>query len=189
MRESMYTVQDKHGKTYRVLLRKDKRLKKTTRYHLQEDGTVLVRVPYRLPKRYLPGILQQVGENLEQLTTKDKGRTDEDLQRRAERINRKYFKGKIQWRAIRWVNNMNTRLGSCTSGGTTDGHIRISRKIAHFPDWVLDYVIAHELTHRLYPNHSKAFWQTLRKAYPRTDEARAFIQGYYFAKEEKPTSR
>ncbi len=184
MFERDYTIRDKQGRTYRVIFRKDKRLKKTTRYQLRKDDEILVRVPYRLSRRYYSEILRHLEDELEKLTRRKTGRTDADLQKRAEKINRKYFRGKIRWQAIRWVNNMNSRLGSCTSGGTTDGHIRISAKIAGFPDWVLDYVIAHEMTHRLYPDHSKAFWETLKTAYPRADEARAFIKGYFFAKGE-----
>ena len=39
---------------------------------------------------------------------------------------------------------MTTRWGSCTP---TTGTIRISTRIAAFPDWVVDYVIVHELAH------------------------------------------
>ena len=96
-------------------------------------------------------------------------------------INKKYFGGQIEWEAIRWVGNMETRLGSCTNGGSTDGHIRISDKIKGWPQWVVDYVIAHELVHRLHPDHSKAFWETLSGGYPKTERARGFIQGIGFA--------
>jgi predicted metal-dependent hydrolase len=46
----------------------------------------------------------------------------------------------------------------------------------------VDYVIAHELLHRKHPNHSRAFWDELKAAYPRTDQALGFIQGVGFAK-------
>jgi len=108
-------------------------------------------------------------------------RTDDDLQARARYINRTYFDGNIQWEAIRWVKPMKTRLGSCTTGGPTDGHIRISEEIHEWPQWVVDYIIAHELTHRLHPNHSAAFWKTLENAYPQSERARGFIKGLMFA--------
>jgi hypothetical protein len=41
-------------------------------------------------------------------------------------------------------------------------------------------VIAHELLHRKHPNHSAAFWDELRAAYPLTEQARGFIQGVSF---------
>ena len=31
------------------------------------------------------------------------------------------------------------------------------------PDHLIDYVILHELTHTIYKNHGKAFWQYLDK--------------------------
>ena len=108
-------------------------------------------------------------------------RTDAELQLRAEAINKRYFKSKIQWHAIRWVGNMEKRLGSCTNGGPTDGHIRISDKIKNWPQWVIDYVIAHELVHRLHSDHSKDFWATLTEGYPKTERARGFIEGIGFA--------
>jgi hypothetical protein len=76
---------------------------------------------------------------------------------------------------------MQSRLGSCTHGGVSDGQIRISDKIKGWPDWVVDYVIAHELLHRRHPNHSDAFWNDLKTAYPLTERARGFIHGVGFA--------
>ena len=93
------------------------------------------------------------------------------------------LKGAIEWMAIRWVGNMTTRLGSCTNGGPTDGHIRISDKIKTWPQWVVDYIVAHELAHRIHPNHSADFWEFLMAAYPLTERARGFIQGVGFARD------
>jgi predicted metal-dependent hydrolase len=142
-----------------------------------------LRIPYRLRNRDIPGLLKKIEKSLARSQRRPRrARTDADLQERAEYINKRYFGGKIRWNAIRWVSNMEHRLGSCTNGGATDGHIRISDKIRGWPQWVVDYVIAHELTHRLHPNHSPDFWQTLTEAYPKTERARGFIQGVGFAK-------
>jgi hypothetical protein len=175
-----YTIEDVSGKKITVRVRKDKRLKKSSRWVLQPDGTVLIRVPYRLSQRNIGYLLDQVATQLKGIDELAERRTDAELQLRAEQINKKYFEGKIRWRAIRWVSNMNTRLGSCTGGGRTDGHIRISDKIKNWPPWVVDYVIAHELVHRLYPDHSEAFWQTLTQGYPLSERARGFIKGVSF---------
>ncbi len=159
MADQKHTIQDKDGKKITVLVRRDRRLKKTSRWEWEPDGSILLRVPYRFPKRHIPILLKQITQYLKKGKRRVKGRTDADLQARAETINQKYFGGQIEWQAIRWVSNMNTRLGSCTNGGSTDGHIRISDKIKHWPQWVIDYVIAHELVHRLHSDHSKAFWE------------------------------
>jgi hypothetical protein len=181
MANQNYSIRNKDGKQITILLRRDKRLKKTSRWEWASDEEILLRVPYRMPKGQIPNLLKQISGQLEKQVKLTKSRTDADLQQRAEAINQKYFGGRIEWRAIRWVGNMNTRLGSCTNGGSTDGHIRISDKIKNWPEWVIDYVIAHELVHRLHVNHSKAFWETLTKGYPKTERARGFIQGIGFS--------
>jgi len=180
MAEKKYTIEDKDGKSISVLLRRDKRLKKSSRWQWEADGTILMRVPYRTPKRAIGNLLDQIATQLEKQNKLAERRTDAELQQRAKYINKKYFGGKIEWNAIRWVGNMNTQLGSCTNGGTTDGHIRISDKIKTWPQWVVDYVIAHEMVHRLHSDHSKDFWGTLTDGYTLTERARGFIKGIGF---------
>lgn len=185
MEDQQYKIHNSRGELVTVILRRDKRLKKTSRWEFNSDGTILVRVPVRLPKRRVGDILKQVSTRLDKAVELHTRRTDEALQARAEQINRKYLQGQIRWNAIRWVGNMQTRLGSCTRGGSTDGEIRISDKIKDWPEWVVDYVIAHELLHRKHPNHSRTFWEELKAAYPRTDQALGFIQGVGFASGRK----
>jgi predicted metal-dependent hydrolase len=176
-----YTIADKTGKEITVFVRRDKRLKKSSRWQWEPDGTILLRVPYRLPNRIITQHIDQVAKQLEKRKKMANRRTDTELQTRAEYLNKTYFKGKIEWNAIRWVGNMNQRLGSCTTSGSTVGHIRISDKIKAWPRYVIDYVIAHELVHMLHANHSKEFWATLTTAYPKTERARGFIHGMGFA--------
>ena len=176
-----YTIRDARGNLIRVELRRDKRLKKTSRWERQADGSLLVRIPHKLPRYKVSSLIEQVASQLDKATLTRSNRTDADLQQRAEMINQKYFSSSIQWNAIRWVGNMQSRLGSCTRGGTTDGQIRISEKIKNWPEWVTDYVIAHELMHRRHPNHSGSFWSDLKAAYPLTEQARGFIHGVGFA--------
>lgn len=39
------------------------------------------------------------------------------------------------------------------------------------PEWVLDYIIVHELCHLIHFNHSKDFWNEVRKYIPNYEEA------------------
>jgi predicted metal-dependent hydrolase len=181
MADEHFTIRDSKNQLVQVWLRRDKRLRRTSRWERLPDGSLLVRIPPHLPKRHIGPMLDEIKGKLEKISLAHRRRTDEDLQRRAELINTKLFNGKIQWNAIRWVSDMHTLLGSCSRGGTTDGEIRISDKIKSWPDWVVDYVIAHELLHRKYPNHSIAFWSELRQAYPMTERARGFARGFMFA--------
>jgi predicted metal-dependent hydrolase len=181
MPKQIETLKLPDGENIPVTIQRDKRLKKTARWQREKDGGLLLRIPQRYPKSSLPGLLESISTQLLKQRQRTRRRSDDDLQSRADLINRKYFNSKIRWQAIRWVRPMKTRLGSCTSGGPTDGHIRISEEIRDWPQWVVDYVIAHELTHRIHPNHSREFWQTLQQAYPESERARGFIKGVMFA--------
>jgi len=74
-------------------------------------------------------------------------------------------------RDIRWADDMVSRWGSCT---TTTGHIRISTRLAAFPDWVIDYVIVHELAHLEVNGHGADFWQLARR-YPKAERAIGYL--------------
>jgi predicted metal-dependent hydrolase len=72
---------------------------------------------------------------------------------------------------VRWVSNQQSLWGSCTIA-TRD--IRVSDRLAGFPEWVLDYVLVHELAHLAEPNHSKRFWSLVNR-YARAERARGFL--------------
>ena len=171
------------GQQVHVIARHDRRLRRHAHWAWQGAGEILLRLPPRMPWREVPRLLVQIEKALARQANPASHRTDEDLARRAREVNRRYFRNEAAWQAIRWVSNMEKRLGSVTIGGSTHGHIRISDKIRAWPDWVVDYVIAHELMHLLMPDagHSAEFWARLREVYPLTERARGFVQGYYFA--------
>lgn len=74
-------------------------------------------------------------------------------------------------RAIRWADDMVSRWGSCT---TSTGNIRISTRLVPFPDWVIDYVIVHELAHLEVAGHGADFWK-LADRYPKAERAIGYL--------------
>lgn len=170
--------------TLTVTVTRDKRLRTSARWTLRDD-TIAVRIPASLPPRRLDDLIDDVVTRVLRQRARARRRNDGDLERRARAINRAYFGGELRWHSIRWVSNMTRRLGSCTTGGATDGDIRISDRIRHWPDYVIDYVIAHELAHRKHPNHSPAFWDYLAR-YPHVERARGFIEGIAYGQDASP---
>ena len=157
---------------------RDRRLR--TRIHWEWNGNhVRVRAPRRVPQREIDQHVSKIVSEVKRRRSQVRARADADLEGMARRINKKYFHGRVSWHSIRWVGNMRKRLGSCTIGGPTDGDIRISDRIKGWPDWVVEYVVAHELTHRIYPNHSRDFWVHVN-GYPKAERARGFIMGLAF---------
>jgi len=68
--------------------------------------------------------------------------------------------------AVKWqrlsLSNANTRWGSAR----VDGAIRLNWRLIHRPLSVIDYVVAHELSHLRVMNHSAQFWDTVRSVVP-----------------------
>lgn len=115
--------------------------------------------------------VERMRQRLERKRARHALNSDDALPQRAELLNRRYFDGKLEVREIRWVTNQDRRFGSCTPA---TGTIRISHRLAEMPDWVLDYVIVHELAHLVEPNHSPRFWNLVNR-YPLTERARGFL--------------
>ena len=55
------------------------------------------------------------------------------------------------------IKNSKTRWGSCSF----DNNINLSLHLMRLPNFLIDYVILHELVHTKIKNHSKDFWQML----------------------------
>lgn len=162
-----------------VTARTDSRLRKTIRWTVT-NNEVTIRAPRHVPRRDLEQVIDEIVEKVRRQRARARKQQDVDLAARARELNRRYFDGELQWHTIRWVDNMDKRLGSCTTGGSTDGDIRLSTRMKGWPRYVVDYVLAHELAHRKYPNHSQAFWDYLAR-YPEVERARGFIEGIAFA--------
>jgi len=100
-------------------------------------------------------------------------KSDEDLLARAARLASTYLDGKATPAAVRWVDNQQRRWGSCTP---EDGTIRLSRRLANAPDYVVDYVLLHELAHLIEPGHGPAF-AALMAGYPKLERAEGYLEG------------
>jgi predicted metal-dependent hydrolase len=68
---------------------------------------------------------------------------------------------RVQWRKL-VLSNAGTRWGTAHS----DGLIRLNWRLIHFTLPVIDYVVAHELSHLRVMDHSPRFWETVRTVVP-----------------------
>ena len=96
--------------------------------------------------------------------------SDDRLLERARRLNEKHFGGALRWTSIGFA-EMQHLWGSCTF---TDGAIRIARRAATLPDWVLDYLLVHELAHLVHSDHGAEF-HALENRYPLTERAKGYL--------------
>lgn len=77
----------------------------------------------------------------------------------------------VRYRAFALSSAM-TQWGSCTAAGK----VRLNWRLIHFSQPVIDYVIAHELSHLREMNHSPRFWATVQSVFPEFQEARRILR-------------
>jgi predicted metal-dependent hydrolase len=172
--------------TLKLTVEVDSRLRKFARWSLRGE-LVHIRVPKNTTPKEIEELISNITTRVIRQRKRANRRIDTNLMQRAATLNEQYFSGELSWHSIRWVNNMEHRLGSCTTGGSTDGDIRISERIRLWPEYVVDYILAHEICHRKYPNHSAEFWEYLSR-YPFTAKALGFLEGIAYAEGTDPNS-
>lgn len=156
---------------------RSKKRKKTVQAKVVKN-TLLIYLPAGLKQSEESRWIRKMKQQIERKQRKQALNSTNQLQQRAEYINNKYFDGKLDF-SIQFVTNQTSKHGSCTPASKT---IRISDEIADYPRYVQDYLIMHELTHLLYPNHSQQFWKKVNE-YHYVERAKGFLHATeYFSK-------
>jgi predicted metal-dependent hydrolase len=70
------------------------------------------------------------------------------------------------------VRETTSRWGSCSSRG----HISICWRLIFAPRIILDYVIAHEVSHLIEMNHSERFWHIVSRLIPNHTTHRSWLK-------------
>jgi hypothetical protein len=153
-----------------VKLIRSKRRKKTISCKIV-DGKLLIYVPMELTQKQEKEYIEKIIKRIQEKRRREILNRDENLFKRAQYLNKKYFNGKLKIQTVEYVTNQSTIFGSCS---VNSGIIRISDRIADMPKWVRDYVILHELAHLLYPNHSKKFWEKVNQ-FKYAERARGYL--------------
>lgn len=94
------------------------------------------------------------------------------LMREAERV----FTGRLHHFAallgVRWTRLRLSSAGTRWGSASADGVIRLNWRLIHFRLAVIDYVVAHELSHLRVMDHSPHFWDTVAQVLPDYGERR-----------------
>ncbi|WP_432985859.1 M48 metallopeptidase family protein [Dactylosporangium sp. CA-233914] len=157
-----------------IEVRRSKRRRRTVSAY-RDGERVVVLIPAQFSRAEER---EWVDRMLERLAAREQRarRTDTELSARAQRLAARYLPdhpAAARPASVRWVQNQNGRWGSCTPA---DGTIRISHRVQEMPDWVIDYVLLHELSHLVIPSHSSAFWALVAR-YPKAERARGYLEG------------
>ncbi len=72
------------------------------------------------------------------------------------------------------MRDQSSRWGSCSSTGV----LSYSWRLILAPDFVLEYLAAHEVAHLIEMNHSRRFWRLVERIYPHLGRAKTWLNSH-----------
>ena len=150
---------------------------------------VLVRAPQRMTNQQIRVFLEQKREWIDkhqkilqsqaEMVKREPLYTEEDIKEfanKAMQIIPKKVKHYAQMVGVDYgritIRNQRTRWGSCSS----KGNLNFNCLLVLFPDEVIDYVVVHELCHRKYMDHSKAFYAEVERVFPEYKKCQKWLK-------------
>jgi predicted metal-dependent hydrolase len=88
------------------------------------------------------------------------------LMRQAKRLFEERLNHYAPQLGVRWTKLALSSAGTRWGTAHSDGTIRLNWRLIHFRLAVIDYVVAHELSHLRVMDHSPRFWDTVRTVVP-----------------------
>jgi predicted metal-dependent hydrolase len=164
-----------------VEVRRSARRRRTVTAYRESGRTIVL-----IPAAFTPAEERRwVAQMVAKLQTREERRRrslggDAELMARAEALSAAHLDGVPRPASVRWVDNQQRRWGSCTP---SDGSIRLSSRLRSMPEYVVDYVLVHELAHLVEAGHDARFWALVAR-YPRAERARGFLEGVEAARAE-----
>lgn len=157
-------IVDTAAEPFRVEVTRSKKRRKTVGAHLV-GGVLRIALPSWMSKAEEAHWVREMSGRFRRKMSADRLR----LAERATTLARRHDLPRPG--SIRWADDMRSRWGSCTPAA---GTVRISTRLAPFPDWVVDYVIVHELAHLEVLEHSDEFWRLVYR-YPKAERAIGYL--------------
>ena len=168
------------------IIRSDRR---TISLEITSSGEILVRAPRRMQEveirtfiesksSWLAKHLKQSERDLE--AVQEEGRFTEEEIRKLTFLAKTIIPEKVSYYARLMgvtygrisIRKQKSRWGSCSR----EGNLNFNCLLMMAPPGVLDYVVVHELSHRLEMNHSARFWAQVEKVIPDYRELRKWLR-------------
>lgn len=160
--------------------------RKTIAIQINEKGDIIVRTPARVTRKRVEEMLREKQDWIEKHQKKAKETAGErqeltEQQRRdgLARARKMIPERTAYYAAVMGVTygritlrEQKTRWGSCSS----KGNLNFNWKLGLMPDQILDYVVVHELAHRIEMNHSERFWKIVEQVLPDYRERRRWLK-------------
>lgn len=135
--------------------------------------TLSVSAPHRVTVRELDETILELARKLIRRSRADALNADGGAEEIARKVASR-FPDPPEVAEVRFVTNQTSQWGSYS---LQTGIVRLNAALRQMPPWVLEAVVAHELAHTFHLDHSPEFWELVRSVCPKTDRARAFLEG------------
>ena len=163
--------------------------RKSLSLEVKADGRVLLRAPLRAGQRQLEAFAEKNRDWIARKQEEARLRREEAaevLPLTEEELKALQKRGRVLFaeRAARYaplvgvdfgrvsVRKQRSKWGSCSSRGD----LSFNCLLLLAPEEVLDYVVVHELCHRLEMNHSPRFWAHVRRVLPNYESSRRYLR-------------
>ena len=159
--------------------------RKTLVAEIIRGGEVVVRAPYLMSQNRIEKFLAEHEKRI--LNAAERAKKSKpsyssqdieavELRRKAEEIIPKkveYYSEimGVKPKSVR-ITSAQKRFGSCSSRNT----LCFSFNLMQYPDEAVDYVVVHELAHLIHLNHSREFWNTVKKYMPNYEIVRNMLK-------------
>ncbi|MBN3039563.1 MAG: M48 family metallopeptidase [Candidatus Omnitrophica bacterium] len=141
-----------------------------------EQGILHVQAPQNISEQELQNIISKFKKRITKRKLRKELNKNHNLKEIAEKLNKKYFAGRLEISSIAYTTNQDKKYGVCN---VSNGSILISHRLAKMPEWVRDYIIVHEMAHLIEPNHSKRFHNIVSR-YPLAERSKGFLMAMGF---------
>ena len=163
--------------------------RRTISLEITRTGDVLVRAPRYMPEEEIQQFVRDKSgwlekhlqkRKTEQEALKEEGKFTEHEIKKLQALAKQVIPEKVAYYAqllgVTYgrisIRKQKTRWGSCSR----EGNLNFNCLLMMAPPEVLDYVVVHELSHRLEMNHSARFWAQVEKVIPDYRKPRKWLK-------------
>ena len=160
--------------------------RKTMSIQIKTDGKVIVRTPYGISKYQVQMFIEEkkqwIEKHLKEISERQMSNKILSEEERLKGVQKalcvipervEYFAEMMNVTYGRiTIREQKTRWGSCSS----EKNLNFNWKLILAPPEVLDYVVVHELCHRLEMNHSPRFWAQVERVLPDYKVSRKWLR-------------
>lgn len=150
-------------------VRRTGRRKKTVAAVREGNLTVLY-APLRMPNYEIEEMAEELQQRLDRIDPRA-FYSDQELLDRAEYLSATYLFSSAQPKSVSWSEKLTNAWGICNPLHQT---INLAARLKGLPQYVIDYVLLHELVHLICTDHGRDF-DTFMKLFEKKERAEGYL--------------